>query len=146
MGGQGGQLPTQVFCRWVNPISTRGARLCPTQYYLPTQLSVASYAPDCRRVAPTNGQNLWLSTSRWHFALVYFIAFKQQEAHFSQFSGPSFFLSFCFHSRERIENTKSKGSKGLSCHDLQVDERVRVQSSGNFGQFEFFSTLWHSTE
>ena len=51
---------------------------------------------------------------------MYFIAFKQQEAHFSQFSGPSFFIA-------------GRGSKGLSSrHDLLVDE------AGNFGQFEFF--------
>ena len=50
---------------------------------------------------------------------MYFIAFKQQEAHFSQFSGPSFFFS-----------THSRGSKGLSRHDLQVDERA-AEISGN---------------
>ena len=78
---------------------------------------------------------------------MYFIAFKQQEAHFSQFSGPSFFLSVSI--PERIENTKSKGSKGLSCHDLQVDERAREcecnELRRKFRKFEFFSTLWHGT-
>jgi hypothetical protein len=34
------------FGRSLNPISTRGGRLCPHNYYLPTQLSVASYVPE----------------------------------------------------------------------------------------------------
>ena len=117
-------------------------------YNLPTQLSVASYTPDSavgsrRQMDKIYGSLLRDDISRSCILL----PSNSRKPIFHNFQVHlSFFLSFCFHSRERIENTKSKGSKGLSCHDLQVDERVRVQSSGNFGQFEFFSTLWHSTE
>ena len=44
------------FGRSVNPISTRGSRLCPPHYYLPTQLYVASYAPAYRGNSGRNDQ------------------------------------------------------------------------------------------
>ena len=113
--------------------------ICPPSFrYLPTPL-----------ILPSGRADKWTK----FMALYFEMTFRARVFYCLQTAGSPFFtifrsifLSFCFHSRERIENTKSKGSKGLSCHDLQVDERVRVQSSGNFGQFEFFSTLWHSTD
>ena len=45
-GGAGGALATPEFRRSVNPISTRGGRLCLLHYYLPTELYVASYVPE----------------------------------------------------------------------------------------------------
>ena len=38
-GGAGGALAPPVFCKTVNPISTRGDRLCPPQYYEPPGFS-----------------------------------------------------------------------------------------------------------
>ena len=45
-GGQGGKFPPPDFGRSINPISTRGSRLCSPHYYVPSRIFRPCDGPD----------------------------------------------------------------------------------------------------
>ena len=54
MGGQSGQLPTQVLADQLALYQPEGADCAPSYYYLPTQLYLASYAPGTKDTQDQN--------------------------------------------------------------------------------------------